>query len=111
MNLILFVSVFSIWTALVRAQVVIVQQNCMTAFKQSAFTSTNTIRSFHSSQPLTTSSALEGSAQAYADKLATTKVLAYSGIANVGENIFDKKATKAQDKEFCTSIQNYLFLY
>ena len=101
MNLFLFVSVFSIWTALVRAQV---QQNCMTAFKQSAFTSTNTIRSFHSSQPLTTSSALEGSAQAYADKLATTKVLAYSGIANVGENIFDKKATKAQDEEFCTSI-------
>ena len=104
MNLILFVSVFSIWTVLVKAQVAVVQPVCANAFKKSAFTSANTIRSFHSSQPLTPSSALEGSAQAYADKLATTKVLAYSGIANVGENIFDKKATKAQDEEFCTSI-------
>lgn len=114
MNSFLLISIsILVWTCTVKAQTPNpIQPSCMASFKQSAFTAVNTLRSFHSSQPLTTSSSLESSAQTYADKLATTMELAYSGIANVGENIFDKKATKSQNEEFCTSKEiSFYFTY
>ena len=78
--------------------------SCLNAFRSSGLSAANSLRTSHSSPLLTTSSILQDSAQVYADKVAQTKSLVYSGSSTVGENIFDKKITKALTNDFCASI-------
>ena len=80
-----------------------IPSSCLNAFRSSGLSAASSLRPSHSSPLLTTSSILQDSAQAYADKLAQTKSLVYSGSTTVGENIFDKKITKSLTNDFCTS--------
>lgn len=107
MKLIISVILQLLWSSFVTCQI---SSSCLSAFRSSGLTAANSVRPNHSSQLLNLDTSLQTSAQAYADKLAADKKLVYSGSTSVGENIFDKKVTKALTNDFCASKILIIFL-